>query len=158
MSSDTLAAAKRAGHNAEHHVLDAVDELEPQSGEEHWDAIAETAVFPRDDLPFAGLCVVEAGLPVEIKSTMVVQTSVQRRGRFKLRESQHEALVERSGVYLFVVCEPRPDRRPLAMKIVPARSVGGLVDATASWRDELDGRGRKAQLTWTNLFDPTEVE
>lgn len=158
MSGDTLAAAKRAGHNAEHHVLDRVDALEPTSGEEHWDAIADTAIWPSEEVPFHGLCVVEAGLPVEIKSTMVVQTSVQRRGRFKLRVPQHEALVERSGVYLFVVCEPRPDRKPLAMKIVPARSAGGLVDANASWRDELDGRGRKAQLTWTNVFDPAEVE
>lgn len=157
-SQDTLAAAKRAGHNAEHHVLDAVGELEPTSGEEHWDAVAETAIFPRDDLPFAGLCVVEAGLPVEIKSAMVVQTTAQRRGRYKLRESQHEALVERRGVYCFLVCEPRPAREPIAMKIVPARSVGGLVDANASWRDELDGRGRKAQLAWSNIFDPTEVE
>ena len=157
-SQNTLAAAKRAGHNAEHHVLEHVDALEPTSGEEHWDAIAEAAIWPRDDLPFAGLCVVEAGAPVEIKSTMVVQTSAQRRGRFKLRQSQHEALVERRGVYCFVVCEPRPQRESIAMKIVPARSVGALVDARASWRDELDGRGRKAQLAWSNIFEPAEVE
>ncbi|SFR31155.1 hypothetical protein [Halorubrum sodomense] len=156
--SSHLAAAKRAGHNAEHHVLDRVDALEPTSGEEHWDAVAESAVWPSAELPMAGICVVEAGVPVEIKSTMVVGTAAQRRGRFKLREQQHEALVERRGVYLFVVCEPRPDRVPLAMKIVPARSVGGLIDANASWRDELDGRGPKTQLTWTNVFDPTEVE
>ncbi|ELZ45258.1 hypothetical protein C463_06542 [Halorubrum californiense DSM 19288] len=156
--SDALAAAKRAGHNAGHHVLDRIDALEPASGEQHWDAVAETALWPSDDLPMAGLCVVEAGLPVEIRSTMVVHTARQRRGRFKLREGQHEALVERSGVYLFVVCVPRPSKDPLAMKIVPARSVGGLVDANASWREELDGRGRKAQLTWTNVFDAAEVE
>ena len=158
MSSDTLAAAKRAGHNAEHHVFDRVDDLEPTSGEEHWDAVADTAIWPSEDLPMVGLCVVEAGLPVEIKSTMVVQTTAQRRGRFKLREQQHEALVERGGVYLFVVCEPRPQRDPIAMKVAPARTVGSLVNAIASWRDELDARGRKAQLTWTNVFDPAEVE
>jgi hypothetical protein len=89
---------------------------------------------------------------------MVVGTDAQRRGRFKLREQQHDALVERGAVYLFVVCEPRPDRVPLAMKIVPAASVGDVIDGTASWRDELDGRGRKTQLTWTNVFDPAEVE
>lgn len=158
MSSETLAAAKRAGHNAEHHVFDAVGALEPTSGEEHWDAIAETAIWPSEELPFNGLCVVEAGLPVEIKSTMVVQTVVQRRGRFKLRQQQHETLVECRGVYIFVVCEPRPDRRPLAMKVVPARTAGGLVESNASWRDELDGRGPKAQLTWSNVFDVGEVE
>ena len=158
MSGDILAAAKRAGHNAEHHVLDRLDALDPTSGEEHWDAVAQTAIWPSGDVPMAGICVVEAGLPVEIKSTMVVGTAAQRRGRFKLREQQHEALVERGAVYLFVVCEPRPDRVPLAMKIVPARSVGDVVDETASWRDELDGRGRKTQLTWTNVFDRAEVE
>lgn len=158
MSGEALAAAKRAGHNAEHHVLDRVDALEPTSGEEHWDAVAQNAIWPSADVPMAGICVVEADLPVEIKSTMVVGTAAQRRGRFKLREQQHEALVERGAVYLFVVCEPRPERAPLAMKIVPARTVGDVVDGTASWRDELDGRGRKTQLTWTNVFDRGEVE
>ncbi|WP_281195806.1 hypothetical protein [Halorubrum sp. F4] len=158
MSGETLAAAKRAGHNAEHHVLEAVDALEAAAGEQHWDAVAETAVFPSDELPFAGTCVVEAGLPVEIKSTMVVQTTVQRRGRFKLREQQHDALVEECGVYCFVVCEPRPARKPLAMKIVPARSVGDLVDDHTSWRDERDGRGPKTQIVWSRIFDPAEVE
>lgn len=159
MSSD-LAAAKRAGENAEHHVISAVPGFSPASGGEHHDAVARNAVFPSEDLPMVGVCVVEAGSLVEIKSTMVVQTRAQRRGRFKLREGQHEALLEAGAFYVFVVCEPRPKRPMIASKVVPATIVDDLVgpDGVASWRDELDGRGRKAQLAWTNVFDPAEVE
>lgn len=157
-ATQALAAAKRAGENAEHEVFDVVAELEPTADREHHDAVAKTAVFPHADLPFVGLCVLEAGTIVEIKSTMAVQTSAQRRGRFKLRENQHEALHDAGGVYLFVVCEPRPARTAIAMKVVPATTVDHVVDEVASWRDELDGRGRKTQLAWSRVFDPAEVE
>ncbi|WP_179233213.1 hypothetical protein [Halorubrum ezzemoulense] len=102
MSSDTLAAAKRAGENAEHEVFDVVVELEPTADSEHYDAVAETAIFPRPDLPFVGICVLGAGTVVEIKSTMAVYGSAQRRGRFSLRETQHDALLDAGGVYIFV--------------------------------------------------------
>lgn len=160
MSSETLAAAKRAGENAEHNVLERVDGLEPVSGSEHHDAIATTAVFPTERLPMVGVCVVESGSLVEIKSTMVVQTAVQRRGRFKLRKQQHTQLLEAGAFYLFVVCEPLPDRPIIASKVVPATIVDDLVgpDGVSEWRDEGDDRGPKAQLTWTNIFPPGEIE
>jgi hypothetical protein len=158
VSSGTLAAAKRAGENAEHEVFDEVEQLEPASDQEHHDAVATTAVFPRQKLPFVGMCALEAGALVEIKSTMAVQTTVQRRGRFKLRQTQHEALLEAGGAYLFVVCQPRPAREAIAMKVVPATIVDHVVDAVASWRDERDGRGRKTQIAWSRIFDPPEVE
>jgi len=159
-AGSALAASKRAGENAEHVVFVEVDDLEPVSGEQHHDAIAKSAVFPSTSLPFVGVCVLETGSIVEIKSTMVVQTSAQRRGRFKLRKNQHEALLKAGGFYLFTVCEPVPDRPSIAMKVVPATTVDALLgeDSVAEWRDELDGRGPKAQLTWTNIFDIDEVE
>lgn len=158
MSSDTLAAAKRAGENAEHEVFTVVDQLEPTADSEHYDAVAKTALFPHADLPFVGICVLEAGTVVEIKSTMAVYGSEQRRGRWKLRENQHQALLEAGGVYLFAVCEPRPARPLISMKIVPATTVDHVIDEVASWRDERDGRGRKTQLAWSRVFDVDEVE
>lgn len=158
MSGDTLAASKRAGENAEHEVFDVVVELEPTADSEHYDAVATTAIFPRDELPFVGICVLEAGTIVEIKSTMAVYGSAQRRGRFSLRETQHEALLDAGGVYLFVVCEPRPARPAIAMKVVPATTVDHVVDEASSWRDRHDGRGRETQLAWSRVFDPAEVE
>ena len=158
MSGDTLAAAKRAGENAEHEVFDVVVELEPTADSEHYDAVAKTAVFPRTDLPFVGICVLEAGTVVEIKSTMAVYGSAQRRGRFSLRETQHEALLDAGGVYVFVVCEPRPSRPAIAMKVVPATTVDHVIEETSSWRERHDGRGRETQLAWSRVFDVGEVE
>ncbi|QHS17776.1 hypothetical protein GWK26_11815 [haloarchaeon 3A1-DGR] len=158
LETSTLAASKRAGENAEAAVIDTIDGLAPVAGEEHYDAIAETAIFPSHDRPFVGICVLEADLPVEIKSTMAVYGEQQRRGRFKLRRNQHDALTDANGAYLFVVCEPRPDRQPIAMKVVPAGTIGDLVDAVASWRDEGDARGPKAQIAWSRVFDPAEIE
>lgn len=160
VEQSVLAAAKRGGENAEHKVFTAVDALEPVAGEEHHDAVATNALFPSQTLPFESICAVERGALVEIKSTMVVHTEVQRRGRFKLRRNQHQALLEESAFYIFAVCEPIPERQVIAMKLVPAVIVDRLVgeDGVADWRDEGDSRGPKAQLTWSNLFDPAEVE
>jgi hypothetical protein len=158
LETSTLAASKRAGENAEAAVLDAIDGLAPVAGEEHYDAVTETAVFPSREHPFVGICVLEADLPVEIKSTMAVYGDRQRRGRFKLRRTQHEAIEDANGAYLFVVCEPHPTREPIAMKVVPAGMVGDLVDAVASWCDEGDDRGPKAQIAWSRVFEPDEIE
>lgn len=154
-----LAAAKRGGENAEHWVTLTVDELEPVEGEQHHDAVATGALFPTAQLPFIGVCAVERGAIVEIKSTMVVHTAAQRRGRYKLRRSQHEALLEANAFYVFVVCEPTPERDLLAMKLVPAAEVDELIgpDGVADWRDEGDGRSTKAQIAWTNVFTPAEI-
>lgn len=165
MSTDTnqgtLAAAKRGGENAEAEVIRAVDALEPVAGEGHYDAVAKAALFPSETLSFESVCAVERDAIVEIKSTMVVHTEAQRRGRFKLRQTQHEALLDESAFYVFVVCEPTPERRAIAMKLVPAVKVEEQLvgeDGVATWRDEGDSRGPKAQVTWTNVFTRDEVD
>ncbi|AFK20216.1 hypothetical protein E6P09_14090 [Haloferax mediterranei ATCC 33500] len=59
---------------------------------------------------FVGICLLKPGTVVEIESAMVVYGEAQRRGRFLLRRSQHEHLLEEGGVYLFAVCAPTPAR------------------------------------------------
>lgn len=125
----------------------------------HYDAIAETLVVPSQELPFAGICVLETGTVVEIKSVGVVYGASQRRGRFYLRRTQHEALLESAGVYLFAVSAPNPDSREIvAMKVVPATQVDHVIDVvTNEWRQAGDDRGEYVQLAWTRVFDPEEI-
>jgi len=154
-SSRGPVSSKRAGENAEAAVLEAVDGLAyvPDNESEHIDARAETLVEPSRTLPFVGICLLEAGSPVEIKSAIPRLASGQR-GRFYLRREQHEGLRDDGGSYLFAICEPRPAREPVAMKIVPATIVD---DAVASWRSGGADRPACAQISWSRIFDPSEV-
>lgn len=148
-------SSKRAGENAEAAVLESVDGLAyvPDGESERIDARAETLVEPSRTLPFVGICVLEAGSPVEIKSAIPRLASGQR-GRFYLRREQHEGLRDAGGSYLFAVCEPRPGREPVAMKVVPATIVD---DAVTSWRSGGNDRPSCAQIAWSRIFDPSEV-
>ena len=148
-------SAKRGGENAEAAVLEAVPELEFVEDTEavHYDARVADVLAPSTELPFVGMCVLEVGRLVEIKSTMAVYGENQSRGRFYLRREQHHWLAERGGVYLFAVCEPRPTRPVISAKVVPATTVGGLV---SSWIDAGD-RPDYAQLAWSRIFPAEEV-
>ncbi|NHN59829.1 MULTISPECIES: hypothetical protein [Halorussus] len=154
--SQTTLSSREAGDNAESAVLQVVAELEYVPDEEalHYDARATTLVTPDETVPFAGICVLEAGTVVEIKTVMAVYGENQKHGRYYLRKGQHEALLDAEGVYLFGVCEPTPDRDVIALKVVPATIVDELIH---SWISP-DERPDYAQLTWTNVFNPSEVE
>lgn len=153
--SHAAASSKRGGENAAAEVIQRYPELEyvPDTDAQHYDARVSELLCPSEALPFVGMCLLEVGTAVEIKSTMVVYGEDQSRGRFYLRRKQHQRLIEESAVYLFVVCEPRPARPVIAAKIIPATSVGGLV---SSWIDGGD-RADYAQITWGRIFDDTEV-
>lgn len=155
MSRSRPVSSKRAGENAEGAVIDHVDGLAyvPDNEIEHADARALELLEPSTSLPFVGICLLEVGTLVEIKSTIPRLTS-GRRGRFYLRREQHERLRNAGGSYLFAICEPRPARAPVAMKIVPATVVD---DVVSSWRSGGDGRPDCAQLAWGRIFDSTEV-
>ncbi|QCJ47258.1 hypothetical protein [Haloprofundus sp. MHR1] len=157
MSSRVRAASKRAGENAEAAVIQTVPELEsvPDADDVHVDARVAELLSPSTELPFVGMCVLEVGILVEIKSVMAVYGEAQTRGRFYLRRGQHEHLLAEGGVYLFAVCKPRPKRPLIAMKVVPATAVDELV---CSWIDGGDGRPNYAQIRWSRVFDVATVE
>jgi hypothetical protein len=145
--------SKQLGERAEAAVIEAFDQLEPvaDSEAEHYDAVPARAFGPTERCPFYRLAVLEAGIPVEIKTT-IPRLSTGHRGRFYLREKQHDQLVEDGGAYLFAVTEPH-QRDPIAFKIVSARTCNDLIP---SWIDAGD-RADYSQITWTNVFHPNEV-
>ncbi|WP_435551985.1 hypothetical protein [Natrinema sp. CGMCC1.2065] len=155
-----LAASRQAGDRSESVVLERVPQLRyvPDTESEHYDAIAEALVEPSDELPFVGIVVLEEGTSVEIKSVAIVYGEGQRRGRFQLRRTQHEALLESGGVYLFAVCAPH-DRELIAAKVVPATQVDHLIDiVTNGWRSAGEDRSEEyVQFSWARIFDPAEI-
>lgn len=156
MSSQARISAKHGGENAEAAVIQTVSEIEHLTDIEdvHADARATTVIVPDDQLPTVALPVVEIGTLIEIKSVMVVYGEGQTRGRYYLRKQQHQHLLENGAIYLFAVCAPMPDRPILALKLVPATVVTDLV---SSWIDAGD-RANYAQIAWSRIFDPAEVE
>ncbi|WP_210423529.1 hypothetical protein [Halorussus marinus] len=155
MSSDITASvsSKHAGERAAAEALEEVPGLghAPDTVSPHYDAVATVTLRPDFDL--RDLDAVPQGTRVEIKSAMVVYASGER-GRFYFRPSQHDALLNVNGVYLFVVCEPTPDRDILAMTIVSAVRVD---DQLPEWFNGGDGRSDYAQLAWSNFVAPAEV-
>ena len=149
-------SSKRAGSNAAAAVVDGRPQFEhvPDSELEHADARVAELVEASVELPIAGMPLLEVGTLVEIKSCMVRLNSGGR-GMFYLREGQHARLENDGAVYLFAVCEPRPERPLLALKAVPANAVGDLVDG--EWRDAGEGRPRCYQLSWGRVFYDDEI-
>jgi len=146
---------RRVGDNAEGAVIQRVRELElvPDSENEHYDAVAAELLEPSPTLPFVGIPLVAVGTEIEIKSTIVVYAD-DRRGRVLLRRRQHSELLERGGMYVFAVCEPRIERDVLALKLVPA----SLVDEEIPGWITVDGGSDYCQLAWSRFFSPAEVE
>lgn len=151
-----LAVSKRYGERVEADLVQRIDPLRYVPDEEatHYDAVTTGLLQPSVELPFVGLCLLEAGTQVEIKSAGVVYSERQRRGRFKIRRTQHESLLEAGGVYLFAVCAPNDDREVLAAKVAPATTVDGL---EYSWV-ETEDRSPYAQFAWNRIFDEGEIE
>lgn len=150
-------AAKRGGETAEAAVIQQIGALDPVSDTDaaHYDA-ETTAPLTGQDVTVASATDCPAGTPVEIKSVQVVYGEKSATGRFYLPAHQHEHLVAQDGWYVFAVCTPDPSRDLLACKAVPARAVDVLV---ASWIEVSADRCEDAyaQLSWTRLFDDSEV-
>lgn len=147
-------SAKRDGEATEAAVIQRHTALDPVTDEEHVDARATAAITPSRDLTAVGLAVVEAGTPIEIKSCAAVVSTRQSRGRFYLRRDQHRYLVEAGAVYLFAVTPPH-DHVPICRKLVPASAVETVVPG---WIDPGPDRATYAQVTWSRVFDASEVE
>lgn len=156
-ASTSLAPNKRAGISVEVAIsTDHVPQLQlvPDSVAQHYDAVATGLVQPSADLPHVGICLLERGTIVEIKSVVTTYAD-GRRGRFYVRPEQHQRLLDDAGVYLFVVCRDSFDRDPLAIKVVPATIVD---DVIGEWNSGGDGRSDYVQVSWGRIFDPEEVD
>jgi len=148
-----VAANKAAGESVERAVATSIPALQlvPDDVALEYDAVATSAIFPSADHPMVGLCVVERGTPIEIKSCQR-RYSARQRGRYYLRPEQHRALVDEASVYVFAVRDDADNL--LALKIVPAVA---LEDIIPSWLDGGDGRSDYAQVAWSRVFRLAEV-
>jgi len=151
-----LAASKAAGERVEGDLVQRIEALRyvADSEAQHYDAETTGLLEPSMELPFVGICVLESGTEVEIKSTGVVYSERQRSGRFKLRKPQHELLLDRGGVYLFAVCTPNDPRDVIAAKVIPATLVDEL---EFSWIEN-DRGAPYAQFAWPAVFQRKEIE
>lgn len=154
------AQAKDAGDSLEATVISGRPELEsvPDSEAEWHDARTTTLVEATPELPMAGILLVEAGTPVEIKAAQVrIKNggSETIRGRWYIKRAAHDRLLAAGGVYYLVVYEPE-SRAPLAAIVVPARSLEALV----TWTPVGSARSEQlvAKLSWGALLAPDAVE
>lgn len=94
----------------------------------------------------------EDGTPVEIKacSFRVSDASTTRRGRFWIRKSNHDRLLEEDGKYRLVVYDD--DRQILVEITVPANV---LEDAIGAWIES--GTTTYTQVRWPAVIDVEEV-
>jgi hypothetical protein len=155
--SRARSSSKAAGEAIEAEVLQLVDALTfvGDSTAEWHDARVAT-VLDDDGLVSLGIVpLLERGTPVEIKAAQRRLASVAR-GRFYIRERQHQRLVDESAAYLFAVYDPR-DQRVLAMLATPATVVDGLLpDGWTSVDGDRAEQGYR-QLAWSRLVDPVTV-
>jgi hypothetical protein len=153
------AQSRKAGEDVEAAVLQVVDELQyvPDRDNQHADATVTRVLDARHDVvDCVGMCLLERGTSVEIKSTML-ELGSGRRGRFQIRKNQHDWLLANAGVYLFALCRPSYDRELVALRVVPATLVDEL---DWSWRDASPGSTREtyAQIAWSQIWNPDDVD
>lgn len=128
----------------------------PDRGEPDWyDAIARTDLHADPGRAYGGLSLVRAGTPVEVKAARSRMQDGQssRRGRWWIRERQHQRLLDAGGAYALGVYQPR--QGVLALALVRATTVGVL----ATWSPCGPGHraDRAARVPWPAVFDPREV-
>ena len=160
MSSETSANPlhpKRAGSSVEAVVINVEPGLElVGDSEATWhDARTTQLLTPTDERPFGGVCVVECDTPVEIKGTLPEHKNGNGTapGRWYIKRPTHEKLEDANGVYYLCVYAPKPSTPLLATMIVPAATVGALLES--NW---YENRGRDvARLSWTRVIDEDAV-
>ena len=155
---DTRAPSKAAGEAVEAEVIQRVPELEYVGDHTaRWhDARVNGLLEPSATVAFGDVLLLEDGTPVEIKAAQRHLNS-GRRGRYYIRQRQHERLVDEAASYLFAVYDPRT-RDVLAMLVVPASIIDHVL--SDGWTSVAGDRAEEGyrQLAWSRLIDPNRVE
>ncbi|RQG94068.1 hypothetical protein [Natrarchaeobius chitinivorans] len=164
MSSRTseLESPKASGDALEAELIQTIDALEyvgDRTATWH-DARTTTLLEPALSLPFYGIVVVEADVPVEIKGCQIETSNGagSTHGRFYVKREAHQQLLEAAGMYLFVVYVPRPGLPQVARAVVPATIVDELL--SDRWYDVGGSRSENevAKLAWSHVIDPGTVD
>ncbi|MXV63873.1 hypothetical protein GS429_17760 [Natronorubrum sp. JWXQ-INN-674] len=164
MSSRTseLESSKASGDFLEGEIVQTIDALEYVGDRTAtWHDATTTAVLEPDrSLPFYGIVLLESETPVEIKGCQIETSNGDRsaRGRFYVKRSAHDQLLEAGGMYLLVVYLPRPGLPQVARAIVPATLVDELL--ADRWYDVGGSRSEQevAKLAWSHVIDPAGVD
>jgi hypothetical protein len=154
----SVASAKAAGSRVEADVIDRFDALRyvPESEATWHDAETVALLAPEraDRLQFGGIVVVEPGTPIEVKGSQVETSNGDHStpGRWYVKKSAHQSLLEANGVYLLVVYTPhRHDH--LARIVVPASILDEHL--RGRWYEVAGDRSEEvvAQLAWPHVLD-----
>jgi hypothetical protein len=150
---------KRTGSSVQSVVIDTEPALTlVPDRDAHWhDAITTDALAPTHERPFAGICIVEAQTPVEIKGTIPTQSNGDHNttGRWYIKQDSHKRLLDARGVYYLTVYEPRPTTPIIAELICPAAIVDDVLED--SWHQSGRDEGTIAKLAWDTFIDREEV-
>lgn len=152
-------SAKAAGEAIEAAVIQRVDALQyvGDSRAEWHDARVNGVLAASETITFGHVLRLEDGTPVEIKAAQRRLASGER-GRYYIRQRQHERLYAEGAAYLFAVYDPASED-VLAMHVAPAEAVDALLpQGWTAVRDEDRREKGYRQLAWSNLFDPADVE
>ncbi|ELY90872.1 hypothetical protein [Natrialba taiwanensis] len=160
--ASALESSKASGDALEAALIQSIDALEfvgDRTATWH-DARTTTLLEPDQSLPFYGIVVVERGTPIEIKGCQIETSNGDRstRGRFYVKRTAHEQLLEAAGMYLLVVYIPRPGLPQVARAIVPATIVDELL--AGRWYEVGGSRSEQevAKLAWSHVIDPAGVD
>lgn len=151
-------SSKAAGEAIEAEVVQRLPALRYVSDDtaEWHDARVEGLLEPSERVTFGSTPLLADGTPVEIKGAQRRLASGQR-GRFYLRQRQHERLVAERAAYLFAVYDPHT-QDVLACYAVPASIVDSLLpDGWTGVEGDRAETGYR-QLAWSRLLDPSEVD
>ena len=121
----------------------------------HHGAVGESVAESILNLPVNPIAILDIvpnqGPPVEVKTCQAwVKTehtsNNRRRGRFNLVGSQHRALCERGGYYLFVLLDD--DEKPIAASCLPASMI---------YHPSLQVENIRVSLCWSKVISPEVV-
>lgn len=130
----------------------------PDSETRDFDARVDRDITPSTELPIVGRSLVPEGTIVELKTCQkwiddAGSGGGRRRGAFFIKKGPHALLLDRGGVYLFVVTDE--ERTPLASRLVAADEVHPLL----TWTNGGRRRSRKrAILSWPRVVEKGEVD
>lgn len=160
MSRSEPRTPKQSGEAIEALVLERVDGLAPATDADRqgFDAVADATLCPRTTNVRFATPVVEAGTEVEIKACQTRLASGSR-GRWYLRERQHERLLATGGAYLLVVYAPTfPRHEVRGMALVPASLIDELLpDGWVAVEGDRAETGYR-QLSWSRVLESGDVQ
>lgn len=134
-------------------------ELVSDDPEAPWWFDARATADTSYDVGYTSFGTIAAGTPIEVKAARyrITDGRTTRRGRWWIRESSHDRLVENDGEYALAVYDTDPERENavLALSLRPAWWVDQLV-TWSTWRPRHQA-DRAARVPWSQVFESDDI-